>query len=166
MWQQPKLLVPYMIRRLAAYLDADEHLYFVNVTTGGYGITVKPDTVSLAYLTGLLNSRLLHYVFKELSSNFSGNYFPANKQIIERLPIATVSRHETRYKLVEEIEHWVPQAQIAHRRLAATLTDRERAQLENSTQAIDRQIDQRVYELYGLSESQIKCVDATYLSSP
>jgi hypothetical protein len=64
---------------------------------------------------------------------------------------------------VQEIEQLVIQAQNARRRLAEAQTDRQKAQIENSTRAIDRQIDQLVYELYGLNESQIKCVDATYV---
>ena len=40
MWEQPKLMVPYMITHLAAYPDESGNFYFINVTTGGYGITV------------------------------------------------------------------------------------------------------------------------------
>ena len=48
MWEQPKLMVPYMITNLAAYYDAADNYYFINVTTGGYGITV--DAVSYTHL--------------------------------------------------------------------------------------------------------------------
>ncbi len=62
MWEQPKILVPYMITRLSAYLDSEDHYYFVNVTTGGYGILVNNEKVSLPYLTALLNSRLTGFL--------------------------------------------------------------------------------------------------------
>ena len=61
LWEQPKLMIPYMITDLAAYLDRSDDFYFINVTTGGYGITSDERSGSLAYLCGLLNSRLLNF---------------------------------------------------------------------------------------------------------
>jgi hypothetical protein len=61
MWEQPKIMVPYMITDLAAYLDRSDDFYFINVTTGGYGLTSDEATGSLSYLCGLLNSRLLDF---------------------------------------------------------------------------------------------------------
>lgn len=34
-------MLPYVARRIAAYLDSDGALYTVNVTTGGYSIALK-----------------------------------------------------------------------------------------------------------------------------
>ena len=56
LWEQPKLMIPYMITELSAYLDQDDNYYFINVTTGGYGITIRDSFGSLAFLCGLLNS--------------------------------------------------------------------------------------------------------------
>jgi len=84
LWETPKLLVPYMTRRLSAYFD-DAKNYFVNVTTGGFG--VRSSKVDLRYLSGLLNSRLLDRYVRLISTNFRGGYFAANKQFIEQLPI-------------------------------------------------------------------------------
>ena len=60
-WEESKIMVPYMVRRLAAYVD-ENRSYFVNVTTGGFGIRPTDARVSLAYFAGLLNSRLLDWV--------------------------------------------------------------------------------------------------------
>lgn len=87
MWEQPKLLVPYMITELSACLDTTDNFYFINVTTGGYGITTSGQHGSLAYLCALLNSPPLDFCFKRISTNFHGGYYAANKQFIERLPI-------------------------------------------------------------------------------
>lgn len=85
-WERPKLLVPYMVTRLSAFLDTDD-LYFVNVTTGGFGIVSKECNLGLEYLCGLLNSQLLDFYLKRVSTNFRGGYFAANKQFIGQLPI-------------------------------------------------------------------------------
>jgi adenine-specific DNA-methyltransferase len=88
-WEQPKIMVPYMVTRLSAYLDLSDHYYFINVTTGGYGITTDPSKCSLGFLCGLMNSRVLDFYLKCISTNFHGGYFAANKQYIEQLPIAS-----------------------------------------------------------------------------
>jgi type I restriction-modification system DNA methylase subunit len=77
-WEQNKLMVPYMLNRLACSIDFSNNYYFVNVTTGGYGITLKnEDNYKINSL--LLNSKLLDFYFKIVSSKFRGGYFGANK---------------------------------------------------------------------------------------
>jgi hypothetical protein len=46
-----------------------------------------------------------------------------------------------------------------HKQLAAALTPTERAPLQRQIEATDRQIDLLVYELYGLTEEEIKIVE-------
>lgn len=86
LWEQPKLMVPYMISELGAYLDLFDKFYFINVTTGGYGITALPERVSLHYLCALLNSPVLDFFLKRVSTTFHGGYFAANKQLSNIFP--------------------------------------------------------------------------------
>ena len=51
-WQGAKVMVPYMVTSLSAFVDTIGDLYFVNVTTGGFGI--RSDKVDNHYLAGLL----------------------------------------------------------------------------------------------------------------
>lgn len=83
-WETPKVLVPYMIQELSGYYDEASN-YFVNVTTGGFG--VRSTKVDLRLLTAMLNNPLLDAYLKQISTTFRGGYFAANKQFIERLPI-------------------------------------------------------------------------------
>jgi hypothetical protein len=160
MWEQPKVMVPYMITRLAAYLDQDGSYYFINVTTGGYGIIVNDLSGGLTYLCGLLNSRLLDYFFKHVSTNFNSGYFAVNKQYIEQLPIRTIdlsapediARHDQMVELVERMLE-------LHERLAGAKIERERTVIGHQISATDRQIDRLVYELYGLTDEEIRIVE-------
>jgi hypothetical protein len=86
-WEQAKIMVPYMITDLAAYYDSGG-TYFVNVTTGGFGITTHRSGRNLEWLTVLLNSQLLDWFLKKVSTTFHGGYFAANKQFLVQLPIA------------------------------------------------------------------------------
>jgi hypothetical protein len=47
-----------------------------------------------------------------------------------------------------------------HPRLAAARTDHERTALQRQIEATDRQINALVYELYGLTNEEIKIVEA------
>lgn len=160
MWEQPKLLIPYMIRRLSAHLDTHHNYYFVNVTTGGYGLTVDESLGSLSYICGLMNSLLLDFYFRAVSTNFRGGYFAANKQFIERLPIRTIkfsdptdkSRHDA---MVEQVDQMLG----LHERLADAQLESQRRSIEEEIAKTDREIDQRVYDLYKLTDKEIKVVE-------
>jgi TaqI-like C-terminal specificity domain len=89
LWERPKLLAPYMITELSCCLDTPD-TYFVNVTTGGFGIVSLKDEFDLKYLCALLNSSALDYFLRQVSTNFRGGYFAANKQFIEQLPIRSI----------------------------------------------------------------------------
>jgi len=116
MWEQPKLMVPYMITELGAYLDRDESLYFINVTTGGYGVTVEEEKIRLPYLCALLNSRLLDFYLKQVSTNFRGGYFAANKQFLDKLPIKLIDpKNKREANLEKEIVQRVDTIQALHR---------------------------------------------------
>ena len=59
-----------------------------------------------------------------------------------------------------------PMAQLAeqmlslHKQLAAAKTPQDQTVLQRQIDAADRQIDQLVYELYGLTDAEIKIVEA------
>ena len=57
-------------------------------------------------------------------------------------------------KLVEEILE-------LHKRLCAVKTPQEKSALEREIAATDGQIDRLVYNLYGLTEGEIKIVEGT-----
>jgi hypothetical protein len=57
--------------------------------------------------------------------------------------------------MVELVEHML----ALHRQLAAAKIEHEKTALERQIEATDRQIDALVYELYGLTEQEIKIVE-------
>jgi hypothetical protein len=149
MWEQPKLMVPYMITGLAAYLDAADNFYFINVTTGGYGITAKSGGPSLAYLCALMNSTVLDFYLKRVSTNFHGGYFAANKQFIEQLPIRVLNlknaaeraQHDAIVRLVEWLL-WL------HREPSVTDSTRDYPRDPLIASYLAQWVNGLVYELY------------------
>lgn len=150
MWEQPKLMIPYMVKDLSCFPDTVGGFYFVNVTTGGYGIVLSDDKIHPLYVCGILNSRLLNFIFKRLSTPFRSGYFAANKQFIEKLPVKVLggSKAERRFSsrmvdLVRRMLELVPKARAAE-------TESDRTILRRAIDETNRQIDALVYELYDL----------------
>ena len=56
--------------------------------------------------------------------------------------------------------HLVEQMLALHRQLAAAKTPQDQTVLQRQIDATDRQIDQLVYELYGLTDEEIQIVEA------
>ena len=161
MWEKPKLLIPYMITDLSAYYDAGDNYYFINVTTGGYGITSDESKGSYFYLCGLLNSRLLNFVLKQVSTTFHGGYFAANKQYIEQLPIRTIDFNERAEKSAhDKIVALVESMLALHKSLALAQSPVEKERLEKQIKSTDEGIDKLVYDLYGLNQEEIRIVES------
>ncbi|MEK7676829.1 MAG: N-6 DNA methylase [Verrucomicrobiota bacterium] len=113
----PKILVPDIADFASFAFDADGAFAF----TTGYGITLKPDAPeSPAYLLGLLNSRLLDFYLKQVSTPLRGGYFRYFTQFIEQLPVKRVDpRNKRQVRLAKEIIERVDAIQSGHRRRLA-----------------------------------------------
>ena len=161
MWEKPKLLIPYMITDLSAYYDAGDSYYFINVTTGGYGITGDESKGSYFFLCGLLNSRLLNFVLKHVSTTFHGGYFAANKQYIEQLPIRAINFNEPAEKSAHDKIVTLVESMLAlHKSLASAQSPVEKERLDKQIKSTDAGIDTLVYDLYGLNQEEIRIVES------
>ncbi len=63
-----------------------------------------------------------------------------------------MEKHDRVVELVDEMLD-------LHKRLAAARSDADRTRLERAVKTTDRKIDALVYELYGLSEEEIRVVE-------
>ena len=153
-------MVPYMVTDLAAYLDLSEHFYFINVTTGGYGITIDESLGSLSYLCGLLNSSLLQFFLRCVSSPFHGGYIAANRQFLERLPIYPINFRDRRDRdRYDQIEDLAKRMQTLHKQISSIKNPHDMDTLQRQIDGAQRQINEIVYLLYGLSDKEIQIVE-------
>ena len=116
--------------------------------------------LSLSYLLGLLNSRLLSWLFLRKSNIAQRDDFP--KVVLKEtrsLPIRPINfsdpvdkaRHDKLVSLVERILE-------LHKR--SPRLPQEKESLQREVESTDKAIDKLVYELYGLSEDEIRIVEA------
>ncbi|MBI2918521.1 MAG: N-6 DNA methylase [Chloroflexi bacterium] len=159
----PKLVIPRLVRRLEAYYDAQGKYYLDNVDVGGLLLKETSDN-SYRYVLGLLNSSLLDWYFRQVSVPFRGGYRSANRQFIEPLPIHRINfgnradkqMHDSLVALVERMLE-------LNRRLSAKgdVYDSQRENAEREVERTDREIDDLVYDLYGLTSQERALVEAS-----
>lgn len=105
---------------------------------------------SLKYFLGILNSELMNWYF-----SISYNIVNIDPRYLKMVPIQ-IDRI-THDKLVALVEKML----ALHQQLAAAKTPQDTTQLQRQIDAADKQIDQLVYQLYGLTDDEIALVEGT-----
>jgi hypothetical protein len=109
----------------------------------------------------LLNSRLLNLYLKQISTNFHGGYIAANKQYVEQLPIKTINFfNESEKARHEQIVKYVETLLNLNQHKAESKSQHDKELMQRQINSTAREIDQLVYELYGLTEEEINIVEA------
>ena len=118
-------------------------------------------SLDYSYLLGLLNSHFMQKVFELSNPQMVNKVFAEIKVVyVRRLPIRIINfsdstdkaRHDLMVRLVETMLQ-------LHKQLPKTKTNHEKTAIQRQIDATDRQIDQLVYELYGLTEEEIRIVE-------
>ena len=119
-----------------------------------------------SYLLGILNSKLFSFMFSKVSSEIRGGYFRWKRQYINSIPIRVIDPDDPADQARhDEIVARVEKTLRLHRELKE-LPEKEEAasekhkQYQSDISTIDRRIDALVYELYGLTEEEIRIVEA------
>jgi hypothetical protein len=107
--------------------------------------------LSLKYITGILNSKLMNYYYHEYFITID-----VLKNALLSLPIV-ISDKKKQDQLVVLVDQMVA---LKTKEQAKTVPQ-TKTMIGRQIQAIDKQIDVLVYGLYGLSEEEIKVVEGT-----
>jgi type I restriction-modification system DNA methylase subunit len=120
-------------------------------------LKIKPNVnIRYEFLLGTLNSRFIGWYFRKKFQISADDTFP---QIMIRdimefpLPHADKARHDRMVELVEQMLS-------LHKQLPTAKTDHDKTILQRQIDTTDQQIDHLVYELYGLTEEEIKTVES------
>jgi type I restriction-modification system DNA methylase subunit len=135
----------------------DSNLHFTGGGNGPYyGVSLRPgQNISILFLQGVLNSKLMDLFVKSWSSVFRAGYYSYGKQFIRNLPMADIdlSRQLDR-KLHDRIAKIV-------KKLIMLSTISEKSALPSKRQAVNSRIESlkdeletSVYELYHLTDEE------------
>ena len=113
------------------------------------------------YFVGLLSSSLLSFFFRKNSNKIITNTFPRISILdMKGFPIRNIDFKNVNDKsLHDQIVILVDQMLEAKQKLTNAKNDAETNRLALLCTSLDRQIDEAVYELYGLTEEEIKIVE-------
>ena len=135
-------------RRLIATYDSQQ--FYCLQSTNVINLRSGVDNWKIKFLLGILNSNAANFFFRQ---RFSGNNHIASNQLAQiPIPITDKTRHDRMVKLVEVMLE-------LHKRKTAANTLNEQEQLQRQIAVTDQEIDALVYELYGLTEEEIKIVE-------
>lgn len=120
------------------------------------------DSWNPKYVLGILNSKLLSYLYINTSSIATKDDFRQTTLAeLRRIPIRkTNPRVVSDAKAHKSIVTLVEQLLDSKTKLVSVKIDRDREFYQNKCESLDRQIDSLVYELYGLTQSEIEIVEA------
>lgn len=144
--EKPKIIYPDISDTGGFYWDTEN--YFFNNTV--YMISNSPK-----YWTAILNSKLILWYYKQIASSLGKKGIRYFKQFVELIPIIELSNEKENY-----LDNLLDQMLEAKKKLNLITTESQKNYYEDKCNALDRQIDLLVYELYGLTEEEIKIVES------
>jgi len=113
------------------------------------------------YVLGLLNSSITDIFIKATSSVFRGGYYAYSQQFLWGLPFRPIDFSDpTDEACHDRMVSLVEQMLSLHKQLKEARIPHEQTSLQRQIEATDGQIDALVYELYGLTEEEIKIVES------
>jgi type I restriction-modification system DNA methylase subunit len=160
-----RILVKQIIDRTAQRIWAaltDQELYN---TQNAFNL-IPRDGYEPEYLLGIVNSRLMTYLHrKRYLDEFKRLYQKILIKDCRRLPIRIVDQGDKRMVTLHDKLVAAVKAMIAAVEEYSTVrTPQEQTAIERRILATDRAIDNLVYDLYGLDDSERKIVDAAFAS--
>jgi len=164
--EQVKIITPSIAQFTSFVLDTTDYNYFVGSGGGGgggYGVVLHDQSLkSYNFVLGILNSKLIDWYVKLISTPFRGGYYAYNRQYIEKIPICTidpsnpedVTKHDKVVSLVKQMLE-------LHKKLGGAKLSNEKEMIQRRIDATDSEIDRLVYDLYGLTDEEIKIVEGS-----
>jgi len=149
-FEKPKII--YVKFQIKPSFTFDEGVHYPN---GAIFSIAKKDL----YLLGILNSKIGWFLISNYCTKIQGGY-QLIFQYLGKIPIRTINfsdpsdkaRHDKMVALVERML-------ALHKKRAEVKIDHEKNLIEGQIEATDKQIDALVYELYGLTEEEIRIVE-------
>jgi len=153
----PKIVVQYirklsLARRIIAALDELGEYYPLN----NYSyITSSVSNYSLKYVLGVLNSKLMNFYYANtfIDYNIKPTY-------LQSLPFRVLDFNSKEDKSThEEFVRYVDQMLDAKRKLNVSTSNKDQNYWQGRCDDLDSKIDALVYEIYGLTEDEIRIVE-------
>ncbi|MGO9641880.1 MAG: Eco57I restriction-modification methylase domain-containing protein [Candidatus Acidiferrales bacterium] len=164
-YSAPRSLPVHDVADLLVPLLADRGLFsefprgqnrFCVMASGGFSISLGESVdVSPRYLLGLLNSKLLFSCLKSKSNVFRGGWITCTKQYVGPLPIRLADKgpHDRIVGFVDQM------LELNKKKHSGKLAPSELERLERAIAATDAEIDNLVFDLYGITAEERRIIE-------
>lgn len=148
------------LKRIAQYpqgsfLSRNEILLAFNTIYSLYNISISPH-----YLLGAINSSLSKFYYENTYNLGMSLTTQVTTEYLRQLPIR-IPQNENEIRLINEIIKLVKILLVSNQQLQQTTLPQQQEQLQQRIAFTDKKIDTLVYELYGLSEEEVRIVEGT-----
>jgi type I restriction-modification system DNA methylase subunit len=157
LYSQEKIVSPFLSDKNRFALDSERE--FVGLTDT-IALFKRPATKEdIRYFLGLLNSKLLTFRFRGIAKLKGGGIYEYFENSVSKLPIRQIDfskrqdtrKHDRIVKLVDSLRSLAP-------KLRNRTAGFKRQIIERAIRAAEQELDAIVYDLYGLSPSEIRAV--------
>jgi len=153
----PKILIRQTSDRILSCID------YKGVWFGRSILCIAPygkDQHKLEYFLGLLNSKYINHLYQSIAGEKGRVFAQVKFAKLKQLPIRTIdfnnpaekAEHDKMVKLADRMLD-------LHKKLTAAKIPAEKTQIQRQIKNTDKKIDQLTYELYRLTEEEIKIVE-------
>ncbi len=151
-----KIVIRQTADSIIANIDTNKYLSLKNV----HNLRITSSGIAYKYLLGILNSKLISWWYQNLIPEKNRVFAEVKVINLKKIPIRTidfenkcdVEKHDRMLGMVEGMLG-------VQGRFQGAKMEREREVFRKQIDILDRQIDQLVYELYGLTDEEIKIVE-------
>ena len=151
-FESPKVVVSRMGRALVATFDIEK--YYIKDGM----LLLGPCPYDLRYIVGLLNSRLLNHIYTHFFVTVDVLKNAILALPIRKLDLGKVQDKAAHDRMVSLVESMLD----LHKQLSSARVEHDKTLIQRQISATDGQIDKLVYELYGLTEEEIKILEEGY----
>ncbi|HLH85626.1 MAG TPA: N-6 DNA methylase [Thermoplasmataceae archaeon] len=157
-FEQPKIITQVLASNNTFAIDDEGEYYFVGGgNAGGYGIVLREEYKDYYfYVLALLNSKVLEFYLKNISTPFRGGYFSYGKRFIEQLPIVLPSNPDV--KEVTELSRTLVEKHKYLKSRGDAITD-EVNKVMTEVKSLTEKLDNTIYGLYELSSNEVKTIE-------
>jgi len=156
LYQTPKIIVAKLALFIEGFIDVKGGYASINTNC----IHSPKMDLSLKSLAGIINSKLISFVYSEIFSGLkmSGGYFQFQAPQLRVLPIKLPTSKSQEQKIIGLVEQMLELQKKIH---SEGISGNEKEQLEQQIKNVDYEIDEEVYRLYGLTKDEIKVVEGS-----
>jgi hypothetical protein len=142
---------------LVTYIEGG--IYTLNTI---YNIYKTKEDTNLKYILGIINSKVIHYYWQKINSDEKKTFPKIKKEALLNLPVPNIDFSMSLEKQQHnQLVHLVDTMLELNIRKQSAKLQTEKDQLQRRIEYSDNEIDKIVYQLYDLSEEEIKFIEKT-----